>query len=56
MRKILCIICFLFMFLIAGCTSANNKLIKKMNEKYSDDQSYVYLSGGKLEKNQKSLS
>ena len=49
MKKILFVICFLCLILITGCTSANNKLIKKMNEKYSNDQSYVYLSGEVIE-------
>ena len=49
MKKILYIIFFIFLILIAGCTSTNNKLIKKMNEKYSDNQSYVYLSGEVIE-------
>ena len=49
MKKILFVICFLCLILITGCTSANNKLIKKMNEKYSNDQNYVYLSGKVIE-------
>ncbi len=49
MKKILCIICFLFLIFITGCTSSKNKLISNMNEKYSDDESYVYLSGEVVE-------
>ena len=49
MKKIICILCILSLILITGCTATNNKLIKKMNEKYSIDKSYVLLSGEVIE-------
>lgn len=40
---------FLLTILSSGCNSSNRKLTKKMIEKYSDNQSYVSLSGEIIE-------
>lgn len=45
MKKFATIITLFLVTLLFGCYSSNQKLIKKMIEKYSDNQSYVTLSG-----------
>ena len=45
MKKLAIIIILLLVTLLSGCYSSNEKLAKKMIEKYSNDQNYVTLSG-----------
>lgn len=54
MKKIAILISLLFVFL-AGCNISNQKLDKKMVEKYSDNQNYVTLIGEVIESNENNV-
>lgn len=45
MKKVIIIIFLLFLILISGCYLSNQRLVKKMIDKYSDDQNYISLHG-----------
>ncbi len=45
MKKFEIIFTLILFTLLSGCYSSNQKLAKKMIEKYSDNQNYVTLSG-----------
>lgn len=49
MNRFIAIITMLSVALLSGCCLSNQKLAKKMIEKYSDDQNYVILSGEVIE-------
>ena len=49
MKKICCFIATILIFLMLGCQTSDAKLGRKMIEKYSDEQSYVALSGEIIE-------
>ncbi len=51
MKKFALIIILFLSILLSGCYSSNHKLAKKMTEKYSNNQSYVVLSGEVMEFN-----
>lgn len=54
MKKFSILISLLFVFL-AGCNISNQKLAKKMVEKYSDNQNYVTLIGEVIEFNENNV-
>lgn len=49
MKKIAIMITLLLVISLPGCNSSNQKLAQRMIEKYSDNQSYVTLSGVVME-------
>ena len=54
MKKFAILLSLLIVFL-TGCNSSNQKLAKKMIEKYSEDQNYVTLTGEVIEINENSI-
>lgn len=54
MKKFAILISLLFVFL-AGCNISNQRLAKKMVEKYSDNQNYVTLIGEVIEFNENNV-
>ena len=54
MKKFAILISLLFVFL-TGCNISNQKLAKKMVEKYSDNQNYVTLIGEVIEFNENNV-
>ena len=51
MKKFAILISSLLVVLLTGCTLSNQRLAKKMIEKYSEDQNYVTLTGEVIEIN-----
>lgn len=49
MKKILIAITLVLVTMLSGCYNSNQKLAKKMIEKYSNNQNYVSLSGEVIE-------
>lgn len=49
MKKFAILISSLLVVLLTGCTLSNQRLAKKMIEKYSEDQNYVTLTGEVIE-------
>ena len=55
MKKFIIIFMLLFIMLLSGCYPSNQKLAKKMIEKYSNNQNYVALSGLIVEFNENNV-
>lgn len=55
MKKFEILIILLLVTFLSGCSLSNQKLAKKMIEKYSEDQNYVTLSGEITEFNENTV-
>ena len=55
MKKFTILVIFLLVTFLFGCTIFNQKLAKKMIEKYSDNQNYVTLTGEVIEFNENNV-
>lgn len=55
MKKFTILVIFLLVTFLIGCTISNQKLAKKMIEKYSDNQNYVTLTGEVIEFNENNV-
>ena len=55
MKKFTILVIFLLVTFLIGCTTSNQKLAKKMIEKYSDNQNYVTLTGEVIEFNENNV-
>lgn len=55
MKKFTILVIFLLVTFLIGCNISNQKLAKKMIEKYSDNQNYVTLTGEVIEFNENNV-
>ncbi len=55
MKKFTILVIFLLVTFLFGCNISNQKLAKKMIEKYSDNQNYVTLTGEVIEFNENNV-
>ena len=55
MKKFTILVIFLLVTFLIGCTTSNQKIDKKMIEKYSDNQNYVTLNGEVIEFNENNV-
>lgn len=55
MKKFTILVIFLLVTFLFGCNTSNQKLAKKMIEKYSDNQNYVTLTGEVIEFNENNV-